>query len=249
MFNNNHQMSLSNKILYIGSGLHLNPLKQFNLTNEFIFVDTQPRSEFDSPNSFSELFYRKNFYHELMILTNKYGFTFEKIEELNFSYFKNICDSQQLDKFEFSKNMNDSFPNINPSLLTFYNSNTKQKLKYYISTNILYNMCEELENDIKTCDGLIISGYHPNKKILNYINYPINLYCYDETCYNILEENIDDTNNIVYWLFDNLDCVNIFFSNIFLIGYNNNNISKYDNIEQLDRDIKKKHHYFLKNNH
>ena len=41
-----------NKILYIGTGCDIQPVTHFLQTKEFIFIDSQPRNEFDS------------FYHE-----------------------------------------------------------------------------------------------------------------------------------------------------------------------------------------
>ena len=168
-------MVISSKILYIGTGLHLDVLKHFDSTKEFIFVDIQPRSEFDSPDSFYEGFYRKNFYPKLIELAREFGFELEKSEELDPEYFVNILDIAQ--RIKWLNNVKETFPNICPTLLIFFNSITGQKLKYYISTNILYNMCWDLENDISSSEGLIISGYHPNKILLNYIPFPINLYC------------------------------------------------------------------------
>ena len=231
-------MITSSKILYIGAGLHFNPLKQFESTKEFIFVDIQPRSEFDSPDSFYEGFYRKNFYSELIKLANEYGFKLEKSKELDQEYFINIFDFSQKNKY--INNMMEIFPNICPTLLIFFNSNTGQKLKYYISTNILYNMCFDLENDIRSSKGLIISGYHPDKIILDFISDPINLYCYDETCYKINNEDVDDLNNLVYWMFNNLDIIKKYFLNIYLVRKENGIITKYDDIIQLNNSLENK---------
>jgi hypothetical protein len=232
-------MNLLNKILYIGSGLHLEPLKQFKSTKEFVFVDVQPRSEFDSSDSFNEEFYRGKFYPELIKLASEYGFMLEKSEELDPEYFVNILNLNQ--RIKWLGLVKETFPNICPTLLIFFNPVTGQKLKYYISTNILYNMCWDLKNDIMSVDGLIISGYHPDKKILEYITYPINLYCYDNTAYKLDDEEVDDFDNLVYWIFANLDMVDKYFSSIYLIEEKTNIITKYDTVEQLDIDLHNKH--------
>ena len=221
-------MFASSKILYIGAGLHFKPLKHFKSTKEFVFVDVQPRSEFDSADSFREEFYKKNFYSELIMLANEYGFELEKSIELDQEYFVNILDFSQ--RIRWIGKVNETFPNICPSLLIFFNSNTGQKLKYYISTNILYNMYWDLENDIRSAEGLIISGYHPDKKILDFISNPINLYCYDKTAYKLDDEEVDDFNNLVYWMFENLDMVSKYFLNIYLVRKDNGIITKYDDI-------------------
>lgn len=232
-------MSTSNKILYIGAGLHLDVIKHFESTKEFVFVDVQPRSEFDSPDSFYEGFYRKNFYSKLIELVKEVGFELEKSVELDPEYFVNLLDITQ--RIKWLNKVKETFPNICPTLLVFFNHITGQKLKYYISTNILYNMCWDLENDIRSSEGLIISGYHPNKILLNYVSFPINLYCYDGTCYKIDDEDEDDFDNLIYWMFHNLDWVDKYFSNIYLVNKENGIMTKYYNIEQLDIDVKKIH--------
>jgi hypothetical protein len=232
-------MNTSNKILYIGTGLHLDVLKHFESTKEFIFVDVMPRSEFDSPDSFYEGFYRNNFYARLIELANGYGFVLEKTEELDPEYFVNILDIVQ--RIKWLGKVKETFPNICPTLLTFFNQQTGQKLKYYISTNILYNMCWDLENDIRSSEGLIISGYHPNKILLKYISFPLNLYCYDGTCYKINDDEEDDFDNLVYWLFHNLEWVTKYFSNIYLVQNDSGIMIKYNNMEELDVEVKKIH--------
>jgi len=57
-------MKYANKILYIGAGLHMDPLHHFQYTKEFVFIDTLPRSEFDT-NNFYLGFYSNNFIDNL----------------------------------------------------------------------------------------------------------------------------------------------------------------------------------------
>ena len=38
-------MLRANKLLYIGSGLHIKPVTDFLKTKKFVFIDTLPRSE------------------------------------------------------------------------------------------------------------------------------------------------------------------------------------------------------------
>lgn len=244
-------MNIPNKLLYIGTGLHLEPLKHFNFTKEFVFIDILPRSElktcvnYDQYNSLDEDFYGKNFYYDLVELARKNNFVLEETKELDSEYFVDTISFFQSIKL-FSK-INETFLHICPHLLIFFNLETQQKLKYYISTDILNNMCFDLANDILLSDGLIISGYHPDKYLLEYIKYPINLYCYDNTCYKIHENEEDNLDNLIYWMFNNLDKIQIYFSNIFLVNSDNGILTKYANIEQLDLDVKKfhltKYHY------
>ena len=227
---------LMNKILYIGTGLHLDPLFHFTKTKEFVFVDVQPRSEFDKPDSFFDGFYRKSFYSNLIKKAKEYNFILEKTEEFDSGYFSNLLSFKQ--RVYWFGRVKETFPYICPTLLIFYNYKTGQKLKYYISTNILYNMNFNLENDIKGCEGLIIAGYHPDKVLLKYISSnPINLYCYTNTCYKINEDEVDNKLNLIYWLFNNLDKVSKYFSNIYMVKQNGNMILC-ENISHMDTIVK-----------
>lgn len=232
-------MNSSNKLLYIGAGLHLDPTKHFESTKELVFVDIQPRTEFDINNNFDEVFYRKNFYSGLIMMAKEFDFVLEKSVELDPDYHMNISSIAQ--RVKWKDKVKELYPFICPTLLVFSNSNTGQKLKYYISTNILSNMCMELLNDIKTSDGLIISGYHPEKDLLNYITNPINLYCYTGTCYKLDDDEVDNYNNLVYWMFNNLNKISTYFSNIFLVDRDEGTIVKYNDIIRLDKDVNKIH--------
>jgi DNA gyrase/topoisomerase IV subunit B len=64
------------------------------------------------------------------------------------------------------------------------------------------------------------------------------IYCYDETAYKIDESEVDDFDNLVYWMFNNLESVHKYFSNIYLVNKKNSTINKYNDIVQLDTDLK-----------
>ncbi len=224
------------KLLYIGSGLHLEPIKHFPETKEFVFVDTQPRSEFDVQNSFYDGFYRKNFYSGLMSTMDGLDFILEKTEELDSEYFTNILSLSQ--RISWLGNVKQTFPYICPTLLVFFNYKSGQKLKYYISTNILYNMYFDLENDIKSSDGLIVSGYHPDKILLNYLTPQINLFCYDRTCYKIDPNEIDNLDNLINWAFENPDKINNYFSNIIIVERENGNKISCENLLHMDKLVR-----------
>ena len=228
-----------NKLLYIGAGLDLKPLVDFLETTEFVFVDVQPRSEFDKPEFWFEGFYRNNFYPNLVKEASMYGFSLENTEELDSEYFQSIMSFRQ--RIKWLNRVKETFNHICPNLLTFYNYKTGQKLKYYISTNILTNMNWDLENDILNTDGLIISGFHPDKKLLNYITNPINLLCYSETCYNIPIEEVDNLDNLDSWLFNNPDQISKYFKSIFVVNKKNGEMSRCKDINQIEIICKKIH--------
>jgi len=150
------------KILYVGAGLHISSVADFSYVKEFVFVDTQPRSEYDRTHFYPEN-YRQNFVKLLMIECRKYGMQFVKKVRLDGGYKKNVLSFSQKIRYLLSP---PKF--INPYVLWFYNEITGQTLKYYVSTNIEYNMCSELKRDIEDSKALIVSRYSPKTKLLDY---------------------------------------------------------------------------------
>ena len=217
------------KLLYIGTCLHMDHLKTFTDINEFIFIDTLPRSEWDD-KYYNENQYRNNFYSELLIQINNYGFKLCSSYEID----KNYCNSL----LNYKKSSSESY--INPTLVIFKNNNTEQIVKYYISTNIEYNINKEIINDIKEADGLIISGYHPNKLILNYFDKPKNLYCYFNTSYKIYEKNMneEEKNNIINFINTNTyEQISKYFNKVFLVI--EDAFIQCENLDKLE-DLRKK---------
>ena len=69
-----------NKLLYFGAGRHFQPTLDFLSVSEFIFVDSQPYSEFfEHGYTYDKVFYRKNFVQDIKHKASAYGF--EIIEE------------------------------------------------------------------------------------------------------------------------------------------------------------------------
>ena len=65
----------ANKILYIGAGCHIEPISHLINTNEFVFIDTQPRNEFDYVyTKFNNSLYKNNFINQLTTECSYYGF-------------------------------------------------------------------------------------------------------------------------------------------------------------------------------
>lgn len=226
-----------NKILYIGTGLHIEPVTHFKDTKEFIFIDTQPRSEFDSfhPN-YHAPFYHHNFINKLKELCFNYGFTFDSFYELDSSYYKQILNWKQYFYFLCYK-----IPNfINPTLLVFINKQTKQTIKYYVSTNIKFNMTNALKSDIETSDGLIVCGYIPEIELLQFFDKSKIFLGYTNTNYIIDEKkNVNEIdNNIVYFLQTCLCNTPYYFKDFYIIDYNNGVNIQCNNFTQFVKLIK-----------
>lgn len=225
------------KLLYIGAGLDFKPSIHFNQVKEFVFIDTQPRSKFDgvihNRSLFFDGFYRHKFIDLLVKNAAKYGFELIERIELDLDYHKQILTQEQKDFW--GMNFLEKFPDTNPGMLIFTNNKTSQMVKYYISTNIKLNMCERLKIDIAETTGLIIAGYHPDKIILNYISSPIKLYCYTRTCYYLDDDEVDDFDNLIYWMYNNVDKVKLFFNEIYVCDRNSGELTKCEDMYKVDK--------------
>jgi hypothetical protein len=142
-----------NKVLYIGAGDDINIINIFNKggikCNEFILIDTLPRSSYDDMD-FYVGFYRPNFVDEIKQEFKSIGFELKNITEL-----EKIKEFNKID-----------LPFINPHLLEFIKGN--KIVKYYISTNINKFMNNELRKDLIESDTLYIKGYFPEIKLFDY---------------------------------------------------------------------------------
>ena len=197
------------KVLYIGPWHHIQPVKDFPLIKEFIYIDTQPRSEFDEL-SYYQGFYKESFYEELLHKCSGFGFTLVKTEVIDPNYYKKIFSLKQRIYYSFKP-----IPAyINPTLLLFENKVTHQVLKYYISTNILYTMTPELKQDIEESDALIVSGYHPTIKVLEYFKKPKTFIGYTMTCYDI-----DDNNETIISMLHKNKKSSEYFNRYLLVSY------------------------------
>jgi len=129
-----------NKLLYIGAGLDFIRVIHFSQVKEFVFIDTQPRSEHDGKiyngSLFFDEFYRHKFIDLLAKNAAKYDFELAEGIDLDLDYHKQILTHEQKDFL--GMNLLKIFPDINPGLLILLNSKTLQIIKYYFSTNIKY---------------------------------------------------------------------------------------------------------------
>ena len=191
------------KILYIGTSLNIDIIEDFSYIKEFVFVDNQPRSKNDR-YYYSDRDNNKDFINDLISITKKYGFNLDKIFILDESYYKKILNIKKKIYYSFFE-----IPvNLNPELYIFENKEKNQIIKYYISTNILYNMNYTLLEDIKDSDALIINEYIPNIKLFDYFDEKMKILIgYINT---IFSTNNDYINKISfkftkYYLFNNND--------------------------------------------
>lgn len=189
------------KAFYIGAGLHFEPLHHFPFIKEFVFVDTLPRSEFDARNQFNPMFYHYDFIPKLVEECQTRGFLpLCPPQELDPHYFTHILSLKQRALW-FSR-VKILFPHICPTRFTFYNSVTKQTLKYYVSTNIETNLFSTtLCNDIASCTIWIVCGHWPCIDHINSAN-NLKLIVYTSTC--LSTDNIKNAKISQYYLCDHI---------------------------------------------
>jgi len=244
---------MATKMMYIGAGLHLNPLDDFiQSAREFVFVDTLPRSEFDRRGEFCECFYDHEFVDKLINKCRAKGFILLLEEVLDGQYFTKILSFYQ--RWVWLNKVKQTFPYICPTRLTFYNNTTKQSLKYYVSTNIEHNMpLKSLANDLETCNGWIVSGFHPPLMLIYYIGAPLIMYGYSETIYkprseqdNYYQDYEDDEDNdeedddeketIIRWMYEKTERKKKigFVYQYFACNSHNGSIEECENILELN---------------
>ena len=88
---------------------------------------------------------------------------------------------------------------INPQIMIFFNSKKNQRIIYYISTNIKYNMNKRLKKDIMNSDGIIINESLPTFDLLNYFDKPKTIFAYTGISYKN-ENDKYETNTFLYFI-------------------------------------------------
>lgn len=209
------------KVLYVGAWNHIEVINYFPHCKEFILIDTQPRSDNDEKDYFYEGFYREKFIKTITNKCKKYRFVLEQIIELDENYLSHYND----------------YPYINPHLFIFKYKDIV--IKYYISTNILFNMHPMLEKDIYEADTLYNAGYHPDCKLLKYFSLngiikKKNFVGDNQTCYYIEYE--DDDNNIIKFFIKNEKnhIMDDYFDNYYLVWRKKSMIILCDNLGDID---------------
>ena len=138
-----------NKAIYIGAGTDLVPVIVIEDIKEFIYIDSQPFSEFgthayDETNNISSYVEKKdrheNSFSRKFFLENLH----KVMDQINFK----LIDS-------------------NADYLLFTKDN--RSVKYYYSCAFPEYIDNAIKNDIKTCDTIIMASHDPHHKIFEYL--------------------------------------------------------------------------------
>ena len=195
-------------LVYIGAWSDFSVVRVFPSTQKFIFVDTQPRNEFDDDYPIKDSLYERPY------------------------FLQQIFDAAEIEGFEliskkvlkvYSKNKLK-----NPTLYKFKSNN--QEIDYYVSSNFRKDNLPTLNKEINKCDGIIISGYYPHYDLLKLMKSNINIYLMSGTYYSKIDfnETGETENNIINFLYDNEDLTNKDLTNknksynLFQVFKNNN---------------------------
>jgi hypothetical protein len=85
-------------------------------------------------------------------------------------------------------------------------------------------MNKTLETDIATCDGIIVSGYFPEKEILRYFISPKVFFGYTDTSYILdSDDPYQEDNNILYFLHNCICNTQYYFTEFYMI-YNDSGV-------------------------
>lgn len=156
-------------LVYIGCGTDFDLLSELKQIKNFIYIDSQPKSEYGYIEFDTGFFHRKN-------------------------YMKNF--SENIDKSFIKVNLVPSYPDVylnfvtNQTLYHYYNLPFPWNNKIFQSSITKYDI-KKLINLLGNTTHLVIKGYNPCTKIFKYFNNnQITLITDKNTYYPPLESNV-----------------------------------------------------------
>ena len=170
------------KILYVGAGTDTGPIIDFEDATEFIYVEIMPRNVDSDSIPYNDQ-YCHGFIDKITDKFNELDFHLTETRALDNTYHENVLSHEQKKR---------GVPkHFNPTVLIFENEEKTRKIKYYVSTNIKYNMCNELSEDIASSDSIAIVGYSPKTLIFDHFTDKKTFIAYSDTCYSYYGKNDD----------------------------------------------------------
>lgn len=239
-----------NKILCVGTGYNIQHVIHFSETKEFVFIDSQPRIKNENlylEPKFEKKEYVSDFVNNLLLTCLFNGFEFESKYVLDKKYHTKIISK----KWQYISCLKRIPENINPTMLVFINKNTHQKIIYYISTNINFNVDSNLRYDISSSDAIIVTEYFPEIILLEYFDSSKIFIGYSNINY---QDSVTDKafqNDIIYFL-HNYPCnTQYFFSGFYCLDNESGIITKCNDFDDFLvynlKYISKNHIKYIKN--
>jgi hypothetical protein len=188
------------RAVYIGAGVDIIPVLLFPQIKEFIYIDSQPFSEFGTL-TYQEYDKLQNPENDVLKNSNNtlLRFGIDTTQERGIAKyvekeerFENLFSRPKflpsLDKIMKQNNFNKI--ESNDEYIIY--KNNEQQIKYYYSLSFPEYLTSNIIDEIKTCNTLILCGYDPNKIILEYLQNPY-LIVNSDTCYynNSTDENYE----------------------------------------------------------
>ena len=163
------------KILYVGAGYDTGPIIDFDDATEFIYIDIMPRNTDSDSIPYNDK-YCHGFIDKITDKFDDLDFNLTETRVLDSTYHENVLNYEQKCR---------GVPkHFNPTVLIFENEEKTRKIKYYISTNIEYNMCDELSEDISCSDSIAVVGYSPKTIIFDHFKNKKTFIAYSGTYYS-----------------------------------------------------------------
>ena len=186
-----------NKAIYIGAGLDIIPALLFPSLKEFIFIDSQPFSEFGT--------------HTYHIEGENHISTHDVLKK---DRFENLFSRPQfMPSLEKVMNQNNFHQSESTSDFILYkNQITNQTIKYYYSCSFPEYLDNDIIHEIKSCNTIIVCGHHPNKVVLDLIQSPTYLIGNNRTHYGYDLDEDDSEKNLIKLILDNPSLINKYYS-------------------------------------
>ena len=175
--------------VYVGAGLDLKIIKNIPEVKNFVFIDSQPHSEFGIDENWTH-----DSSYIFSCICPKFAPFINTYSRPNF-----ISDLKKTAIKEDFKLVSEE---VNKKLKFEYKDQT---INYFLNTSIQQHL-PFIKNDIKNFDNLIIAGFFPHHYILNYTTKNITFWGNTNTIYKNIQNNClynnqdEDENTVVYKL-------------------------------------------------
>ena len=171
--------------VYVGAGLDIVPILVLRHIKQFIYIDSQPFSEFGTH-----------------VYTNKYE-SFDATVNTRQNHEENNLFGRPTfkERFEQLMKQNNFIVQSETKYCWIYKNDYGQVIKYHVSCAFPEFLTEEIKKDISECNTLILCGHFPNNRILSLMYEPKYIICNCHTVYTYDADEKDSS--VIKYLLDN----------------------------------------------
>lgn len=163
---------MSSVVVYIGAGLDVRPIKVLQNVKKFIYIDSLPSTQQPTLDKKNQQ-YSKTFIIDFC----------RKMEGLGLGFDWNL--PPQITNTCFASKI------TSPLKISFENK-MGICVDYYMNTPFSSNISEELRKELSHADTLVIAGFFPDECILEMMNTPVHIICWQGTYYDDDDDDDDD---------------------------------------------------------